>query len=473
MLPHALRHSRATRRSRPARSNSPAAASRTTAASSSPARCAPRNWRPRLAGKPFSWDQPVNANFAIRRDERHAAARHAQVRIQVPASRGQPARSQQFTANASFDLNQPGRAARPVRRSQRHAAGRHRQRQARLAANRQRPIHRHSDGRAGAASPLSLRDGAVWTEPQLAIRAEAAGVLDPTSHRPTRVDTAKLQVNGQGDALDAQLTGAVGLTECRAGLAGHHSRHRPHRPLADRARPWFAPGDWQIDGQSELTANVRVAGERIRSHANQARRQQSAGHGPGWNINEPRVRIRRRRAVGRRDGRSRRQHGAARHQHRLARCAGRSLSRRRSGHQPTTGVAAFRADLARLAAWRQPANSPRAVSTARRIHRQYALRSTRRPHHRRTERNWPKPGAAQARRDAATRRAGPPAAAAGYQTIWQEPTLTLRGVASYESSADRLAFDQFQIQSNTLQATAGGTDRKTFHRRRRATSTAR
>ena len=58
---------------------------------------------------------------------------------------------------------------------------------------------------------ISLRDGAVWAEPQLTLRAEAAGLLDPLSHRPTRVDTATLQVNGQGDQLDARLIGAVGL----------------------------------------------------------------------------------------------------------------------------------------------------------------------------------------------------------------------------------------------------------------------
>lgn len=42
------------------------------------------------------------------------------------------------------------------------------------------------------------------------------------------------------------------------------------------------------------------------------------------------------------------------------------------------------------------------------------------------------------------------------QVIWQEPRLSLRGAANYDAATDRLSFDQFQIQSNTLQANAAG-----------------
>lgn len=41
-------------------------------------------------------------------------------------------------------------------------------------------------------------------------------------------------------------------------------------------------------------------------------------------------------------------------------------------------------------------------------------------------------------------------------TIWQEPKLSLRGLAAYDSTADRLSFDTVQIQSNTLAASVGG-----------------
>ena len=57
-------------------------------------------------------------------------------------------------------------------------------------------------------------------------------------------------------------------------------------------------------------------------------------------------------------------------------------------------------------------------------------------------------------------------AAPGYQTIWQEPQLTIRGTTNYDAAADRLSFDQFQIQSNTLQANAAGQIEQTLDRRR-------
>ena len=43
-----------------------------------------------------------------------------------------------------------------------------------------------------------------------------------------------------------------------------------------------------------------------------------------------------------------------------------------------------------------------------------------------------------------------------YQPIWQEPQVSIRGMVAYESQRDRLAFEQFQIQSNTLQANVTG-----------------
>jgi hypothetical protein len=44
----------------------------------------------------------------------------------------------------------------------------------------------------------------------------------------------------------------------------------------------------------------------------------------------------------------------------------------------------------------------------------------------------------------------------GYQVIWQEPQLSIRGLAAYEPSSDRLNLNQLQIQSNALQVSASG-----------------
>ena len=101
------------------------------------------------------------------------------------------------------------------------------------------------------------------------------------------------------------------------------------------------------------------------------------------------------------------------------------------------------------------------ISTGRRIHRQHPLRPTSRPHHRRNHRHRPKPPPrkhsehsepGRPRPRPPRPRPRPPT----LQTIWQEPRLTLHGTTNYDAATDRLSFDQFQIQSNTLQANASG-----------------
>jgi hypothetical protein len=125
-----------------------------------------------------------------------------------------------------------------------------------------------------------------------------------------------------------------------------------------------------------------------------------------------------------------------------------------------TGAAAFRADLARLSAWRAATDQPiqyqpsgeltgnvRFAQAGDRINGDLTA----------TGQNLAlagRVGTTQASRGAGT--AAQRGSAPGYETIWQEPKLTLRGLANYELAADRLSFDQLQIQSNTLQAAASG-----------------
>ena len=45
----------------------------------------------------------------------------------------------------------------------------------------------------------------VCNEPQLSLQAQANGAADVRTFYPTRIDTARLQLNGQGDQLDARI----------------------------------------------------------------------------------------------------------------------------------------------------------------------------------------------------------------------------------------------------------------------------
>ena len=180
-------------------------------------------------GKPLSWDQPVNANFAIRRDQRRVALdslRCDSKFLQIEAA-GTP---QQLHANASFDLNALSeQLGQFVDLSGVQLAG---------TGSAQVAWQQPADGKFTAKASTDLvaaascaRRRCIWTEPQLTIRAEAGGAMDPSTHQPTRVDTAQLQVNGQGDLLDARLVSPVDLSSHRD-LPDHRPLDRQHRPLA-------------------------------------------------------------------------------------------------------------------------------------------------------------------------------------------------------------------------------------------------
>ncbi len=409
------------------------------------------------AGRPLSWGEPVNANFALRR-----AAGITQLEtlkcdskfLEIDAA-GTP---QKFTANASFDLNSLAeQLSQVVDLSDVQLAGTG---EAKVSWEQV-----GSDQFSAAANAdltqlaVSLPDGAVWSEPQLEIRAEAAGLLDLVSRRPARVDAAKLQVAGQGDQLDARLTSAVSLaSDAPEWPVAMKASGRIARWLT-RVRPWFAPGPWQVDGQSELSAVVRVSPNSFETTKTNLVVTGLRATAPGWNINEPRVEIA---GDARWDGAT----GEVVAESTQLVTSTVSLATRgiryRAGEQSIsqlTGAAAFRTDLARLAAWRTPADKPvpyqpKGEVTGNLRFAQQGDRIT-------GELNATGQDLALSSLNAAANRgvgstgltAGP---APGYQTIWQDPNLTLRGLASYQPSADRLTFDQFQIQSNTLHATAGG-----------------
>jgi hypothetical protein len=401
------------------------------------------------AGKQLSWDQPVNANFAIRRSNGLVALdslRCDSKFLRVEAAGTQ----QQLTANASFDLNALSeQLGQFVDLSGVQLAG---------TGSAQVAWQQPADGKfsAKATTDLSqlqvaLGDGAVWSEPQLTLRAEAGGSMDPKSHQPTRVDTAQLQINGQGDQLDARLVSAVDLTNSAAVFPVTVRSTGSIARWLTRVRPWFAPGQWNIDGVSDFTADLRVAGNAFEATNTKLVVTNLRAVSPDWNINESRIEFA---GDARWDGRT---GEIAANSAQLVSSTvavatkGVHYGGTQSGANQLSGAAAFRADLARLASWRRSPTQPTQYQpsgefTGNIRFAQQAGRIT---------------GEINATgQNVVLASLGKPAsrgvAAPGYQTIWQESRVTIQGATSYDTAADRLSFDQFQIQSNTLQANAGG-----------------
>jgi hypothetical protein len=401
------------------------------------------------AGRPLRWDEPVNANFALRRTNRalqldSLACDSKFLKIDAAGSR------QNFSANASFDLNSLAeQLGQFVDLSGVQLAGTG---TATLAWQQVAGDQFSAKAQGDLAQlVISLRDGAAWSEPQLSIRAEAGGLLEPTTGRPIRVDNATLNVSGQSDALDARLLAAVAIAQ-----------QAPTWPVAVRARggiarwltrvrPWFAPDPWQIDGESELTATVRVAANAMEATDTKLIVTNLRATAPGWNINEPRMELA---GDARWNGATTEiSAGTAQFVTSTVSLGARDIRFRSSadGINQLTGAAAFRTDVARLAAWRAAANQPN----------QYQPSGDLTGNIRFAQQGGRITGELTATGQnlaLATRSTSTPATpgVTGPETIWQEPQLNVRALANYDSAADRLAFDQLQIQSNTLQAAANG-----------------
>lgn len=414
-------------------------------------------------GRPLAWNEPVNATFQVRHQDSNFRLESLKCEsefLSIDAA-GTP---QQFTAGAEFDLN---RLAEQLGQFV-DLSG------VELAGTGTAHLNWNQSGKdqfaALANSDLSqlrvtLGDGEVWSEPRLAIKAEAAGSMDPISRQPAHITMARVEIDAEGDELNAQLTSPVNCTSnsttwpVSISVTGNVTR------WLTRARPWFSPGQMQIDGQSEATADVRVATAAPPAPPEAATVDVSNAKlsvanlrvvGVGWNIHEPRVEL----AGDLRWNGARGELAAPSIQFVSSAIALAAKDVRlstggaipaASGPMPiqVNGVAAFRADVARLAAWRATQDGPAPYQP------QGSLTGNVRFDQQGDRITGDLSVAGQ--NLALARWAGPQnQRPGGYATIWQEPQLNLHGTASYEMAADRISLGQLQVQSNTLQASAEG-----------------
>jgi translocation and assembly module TamB len=402
------------------------------------------------SGKALSWDQPVVATFEVRRE--NGSVRLNSLKCDSDFLKIDAAgTTQQLTASAEFDLNKlAAQLGQFVDLSGAQLGGTGTAHlDCRLADANQFTAALNSEL---SQLRVALESEAPLSEPRLALKAEAAGVLDPVSYRPVRVATARLTVDADSDQLEAQLTEPV---DCRAAA--------PTWPLAIRvtgsishwltlARPWIAMDPWQVDGQSQATADIRAASNMVEVANAKATVTNLHVTGVGWNIAEPRVELAAdlhwNLATNEMASQSAQVVSSA------VALATKDVHVKTGGAGPPqmTGVAAFRADVARLASWQVPRMQPapyqpqgmftgnvRVVQQADRITGELTAQGQNL-----VLAQWMAAGA------------GGPGRAAGYQTIWQEPQVNIKGAATYDGTADQLAFQKLQVQSNTLQAAADG-----------------
>jgi translocation and assembly module TamB len=409
------------------------------------------------AGRALQWERPVNAdvqltrlNTGLRIDSLACESDFLEI-----AANGTP---QDFAASAEFDLNRLAQQlGQFVNLSEFELAGTG---EAKLEW-KQTEDNRFSARADASLSQLrvALEHGAIWAEPELKIAASADGTLDAISRRPSRVDSGRVQLSAQGDELDARLANAVILNAAEpAWPIAVNAEGRIGRWLT-RARPWMSMDDWQIDGESKLTTNIRVAHHLIDLGDTKFSATDFRATSPAWNISEPRLEL-----SG--SGRWNASTGEATTDAAQLVTSTVSLAVKNVAYRPPqnsatnsnaqlTGVAAIRADLARLSAWRAtPANE-------REYHPQGELTGNLRF----AQQNGRITGEltatgnnlalSQASRGAGTR--AERGSASGQKSIWNDPRVAVRALGTYETTTDRLDLNQLTLQSNTLQAAAKGT----------------
>jgi len=397
-------------------------------------------------GRPLAWDQPIHATFELRRELGNFRLESLKCQSDF-LSIAAAGTTQQLTVNANFDLNRlAAQLGQFVDLSRTELAG----------TGTAHLDWLEKDGSQFAISANSevsqlrvgLGDGKVYAEPRLAVKAGALGNFDPLTHRPLRIVTGEMQVAAEGDLLDAKLTEPVDFAATdRAWPVAINVSGDIARWMA-RFRPWFAPDAWQASGRGEVAAQIRAATNTAQVSQAKMIFTNLQVTGTGWNIDEPRVEI-----TGDLEWNAAVGEVASRLLQLVSSTvslATQNLRLQAGGSVPprASGVAAFRADVGRIAAWQvsttQPTQyQPSGMVTGNLRFDQQADRITG---------DFTATGEQLTLVQLAERPGGPPAG----QTIWQEPQVNFRGSTTYESTADRIAFRQVQIQSATLALIADG-----------------
>ncbi len=249
------------------------------------------------------WDAPVSANFAVRRTTNTLLVDSLQCSSEFLTIDGS-GDADRITASARFDLDRlAGQLGQFIDMSDMELAGTGTAR----AEWQLDGGMKFSTTVSGDLSQLrvGLGAGSLWAEPQLALHGTARGTLDAATRSLVRVDEAAVKIEAQGDLLDARLAGPVDVAATGSNGANSSSA-RPSgnqvvawpvtvrvvggvgRWLA-RLRPWVDAGGWQVDGRSELTANVRLAGNSVSATDAKVEITDLRAASADWVINEPRV----------------------------------------------------------------------------------------------------------------------------------------------------------------------------------------
>jgi hypothetical protein len=282
-------------------------------------------------------------------------------------------------------------------------------------------------------------------------------LLEAASRQLTHVEQARLRIVAQGDELDAQLVGPVTVSKEAAIATAWPLTVRAQGGLARwlaRVRPWLDAGDWQVDGQGNVAASLRVAGDVVAASDVKVSITNLVAQNPEWSIKEPRVEAGGDVMVDSATGSVAAKSLQLVTSSVAAAAQDVSAGRTAAGNVSAKGSIAFRGDLARLAAWRNAGAMNNSDGTAYHPAGQVTGNIVLSQQNDIVRAEVSANGESLSLSRMTAGQVGP--GGQRPEVVWQEPAVTLRGLAEHHLASDRLAIEQLQIQSNTLAATVNG-----------------
>lgn len=310
---------------------------------------------------------------------------------------------------------------------------------------------------------LAFGKARPWREELLVAKIGARAIASGASI--SRLETADVRVTAGADTLQLALTEPVAAPSASAAwpvqgrLVGHLERWLP------RVQMWLPMADWTLAGAADLTFAGRVSTSAVQCDEGKLNLTNLQARGPGWNIVEPQVKIELAGEWNRAQGRLQSPGVTFTSSAMAMRAENISVQQREQGPQLAATVG-LRADMNRLASWKQEAGRPATWGVGGMTVGQVKLAHAGAA----TTAEWSfdvenlvyaVPVQATVDRSGAGG-GGPgrvvPTAAVGptFKTVWQEPKIKLTGQGQFDGDTGTLDVERFDLSADDLQVIAKG-----------------
>ena len=289
-----------------------------------------------------------------------------------------------------------------------------------------------------------------WREPEIAMRLDTAGQIEQGAVR--NLERASLNIDAGAEQLNVQLAEPIeDLHVAKVPLEliwkGQLAEWLP------RIESWMPLTGWDFAGTGTASASFIWSRQLVEIKQADAKLRNFRALGDGWNIDEPNVELSFVGAIDAGQGSVTIDQGDLAARELRVRADRVHLSNSRQSGQNADGAIGFRADLAQLAAWRQPGTSGMGVRLAGLATGNADIGYSRGQTNVKasmTVADWLLADAANEEFDGRRRRPNAGASA------WQERKLDLVAKASYDVDKQRLQVERVELAADAIRAAVAG-----------------